>query len=516
MSQSDEILESTPTTYMVDYEYEPHIIINDDRTITIPEELVHIAVRGDHNIETVTFDCPRYWDNHDLSAMKIQINYRRPDGRIDPYPVKNIRVDEVDDSQIHFDWTISGNVTEIKGNISFTVCAKLSDEEGNRELEWHSRMSHGLIIDDSLDCSGEELAKQYPDIIESISAQLDNLKNTGGVSNEQVANAVEAYMADHPIDDIDLTGYATESWVQWGYQPKGEYLTEVPEDYAKIKDIPKKPEDIGALPDTYTPPNQTAEQVGADPKGSAASAMREHNVDTDAHNDLRVELKALSDRLTAFFDSDDNTLDKLSEIVDYITSNKTLIESITISKVDVADIIDNLTTNVANQPLSAAQGVVLKGLIDTLNTRLSNYTLTSELPIAVNTALAQAKKSGEFDGTSPTVNVSAITGGHRIAMTDANGMKSIDVMDGSSVTIKSVTESTIDGGSNIITFSDGTIVSIKNGSKGDVGPRGYKGDSGYTPQKGIDYWTEDEKAEIVDDVLMQIDSIYESTWEASY
>lgn len=48
--------------------------------------------------------------------------------------------------------------------------------------------------------------------------------------------------------NVDLTGYATESWVKEGYQPKGNYLTEVPEGYAKTTDIPAKPEDIGAQP----------------------------------------------------------------------------------------------------------------------------------------------------------------------------------------------------------------------------------------------------------------------------
>lgn len=39
--------------------------------------------------------------------------------------------------------------------------------------------------------------------------------------------------------NVDLTGYATEQFVRDGYQPKGNYLTEVPEDYAKTEDIPK-------------------------------------------------------------------------------------------------------------------------------------------------------------------------------------------------------------------------------------------------------------------------------------
>ena len=54
---------------------EEHIIIGRDRYITVPEGLKRIAVQYDHNVETVTFDCPRYWDEHDLSTMNIYINY---------------------------------------------------------------------------------------------------------------------------------------------------------------------------------------------------------------------------------------------------------------------------------------------------------------------------------------------------------------------------------------------------------------------------------------------------------
>ena len=51
-----------------------------------------------------------------------------------------------------------------------------------------------------------------------------------------------------------------------------------------------------------------------------------------------------------------------------IKSNKSLIDSITTNKVNVSDIINNLTTNVTNKPLSAAQGVAIKSLIDSLQT----------------------------------------------------------------------------------------------------------------------------------------------------
>lgn len=232
-----------------------------------------------------------------------------------------------------------------------------------------------------------------------------------------IAAAMEAGGGNVPGGGTaDLTGYAKESWVQENYQPKGDYplrseLPSVPVQSVNGKtgavkltaeDVSARPSswtptaaDVGALPNTYKPPNQTAQQVGADPAGTAANAVSGHNSAADAHADIRLQMTAINDRLKAFFDSDDQTLDELSEIVAYITSNKSLIDAITTSKVSVLDIVNDLVTNVPAKPLSAAQGVALKSLIDDLSTgKLDAAKLTE----AINTALAQAKESGEFDG----------------------------------------------------------------------------------------------------------------------
>ena len=50
--------------------------------------------------------------------------------------------------------------------------------------------------------------------------------------------------------------------------------------------------------------------------------------------------------------------------------------------------------------------------------------------------------------------------------------KGIDYFDGTSVTVASVSESNADGGTNVVTFSDGKTVAIKNGSKGSQGNAG--------------------------------------------
>ena len=173
-------------------------------------------------------------------------------------------------------------------------------------------------------------------------------KFAGGVTDEAVVQRiVDEYLAANPpeVTETDPTIPA------WAKQPTKPTYTAA---------------EVGALPDTYTPPSQTAQQVGADPAGTAASAVSQHNTDATAHNDLRLALQGLSDRINAALDSDDTTLDQMSEVVAYIKSNKNLIDAITTSKVSVADIVNDLVTNVADKPLSAAQGVALKQLIDDL------------------------------------------------------------------------------------------------------------------------------------------------------
>ena len=112
--------------------------------------------------------------------------------------------------------------------------------------------------------------------------------------------------------------------------------------------------------------NELPSLIASIPTPDVSGQIAAHNTNTEAHNDIRALITGLTNRLNALEDSDDTTLDQLSEVVAYIKSNRSLIESITTSKVNVADIINNLTTNVSNKPLSAAQGVALKALIDAI------------------------------------------------------------------------------------------------------------------------------------------------------
>ena len=160
----------------------------------------------------------------------------------------------------------------------------------------------------------------------------------------------------------NIKRYASENYVSFSIQSFKELDPTVP-DWAKAS----------------TKPNYTAKEVGADVAGTASSTVSAHNTNTLSHNDIRDLITGLTTRLNALADSDDTTLDQLSEIVAYIKANKTLIDSVTISKVNVADIIDNLTTNVSSKPLSASQGVAIKALIDALQEQLNNKVIPTKI-----------------------------------------------------------------------------------------------------------------------------------------
>ncbi len=183
-----------------------------------------------------------------------------------------------------------------------------------------------------------------------------------------------------------------------GKQPTGTYLTE--ETDPTVPDWAKQPDK----------PSYTADEVGADPSGTAAARVSEHNTETTAHSDMRLLIQGLTDRLNALADSDDTTLDQLSEIVAYIKSNRDLISSVTTDNVSVSDIVDNLTTNVATAPLSAAQGVALKALIDAI-------TVPDKLPNP-NALTFTGAVTGSYDGSSP-LEVEIPSGGGGLTVTNA-------------------------------------------------------------------------------------------------
>ena len=188
--------------------------------------------------------------------------------------------------------------------------------------------------------------------------------------------------------------------------------------------------DVSAVPTTRTVNGKalsanitlTATDIGADASGAAATALTNAKSYTDT-------------KVASLVNSAPETLNTLNELAAALGDDA------------------NFATTVTNQ---------MSGKLD-----------ASELPAAVNNALAQAKASGEFDGTD-----------------GANGK------DGTSAT------HSWSGTTLTITSASGTSSADLKGEKGDTGAAGK---DGHSPVRGTDYWTDVDKAEIksyVDEAIL--------------
>lgn len=180
MSKADELLNSLSeddiSLQLVNPETEPHIVIGEDRVISVPEELRRIAVQYDHDVETVTFDCPRYWDGLDMSELSIYINYMRKDRYVACYKATDIVVDGTDPNIMHFNWTVSRNVSEVKGELKFLVCIKKGDSEGYEVNHWNSELNAEMYISEGLEVD-PSILDPYPDIISQWNDEVQQVKD---------------------------------------------------------------------------------------------------------------------------------------------------------------------------------------------------------------------------------------------------------------------------------------------------------------------------------------------------
>lgn len=130
-------------------------------------------------------------------------------------------------------------------------------------------------------------------------------------------------------------------------------------------------------------------------------------------------------------------------------------------------------------------------------------------------------------GSNATVTNAGTTNAARFNFVIPRGDKGeagLDGNDGKAATIKLGTVTTGNPGTSVqITNSGSENAAILNFTipRGDTGSNGEKGDNGYTPVKGVDYWNESDKQEIVNDVLSNTSHKYitqviqSNSWQTS-
>jgi hypothetical protein len=404
-----------------------------------------------------------------------------------------------------------------------------------------------------------------------------------------VVNAKEvAVVVTGNTYEITETDLATEQYVKDYAQPKGDYLTAVPDGYAKTEDIPTKPEDIGAQPVgdylTEVPSGYATEEyvrnkiaeaeLGGEEVDLSGYAQKSElptkvsQLENDKgylteHQDISGKLDASAlptaintalaqAKASGEFDGQDGQDGQdgytPQKDVDYFDGQPGKDGVDGVDGAPGTPGADGITPHIGSngnwyigdtdtgKPSRGASGQPGQngspgadgspgkdGVSATHSWNGTVLTVTS----ASGTSSADLKGakgdkgdsikgdtgSPGADGVSPTVAVSKSGKVTTVSITDKNGTKTATINDGSdgsngkdgtSVTVKSVSESTADGGSNVVTFSDGKTITIKNGSKGSTGATGATGAAGKTPVRGVDYWTAADQESIVQQVIVAL------------
>lgn len=162
-----------------------HIVIGSDRSVKVPDSVRKIAIQYDHNVNTLIFDCPRYSDSADLSTMQIYINYMLPNKELGSYLAKNVKIDETDDTIMHFEWTITRAVTSYPGVINCLVCIKQVDSDGNEIYHWNSDLFQKLSISNGMECT-EVIVETNPDIITQLLLRMNTVEDESHKTSDRL------------------------------------------------------------------------------------------------------------------------------------------------------------------------------------------------------------------------------------------------------------------------------------------------------------------------------------------
>lgn len=271
----------------------------------------------------------------------------------------------------------SDGIVMQKDDSGFFQTVDTSDDTTTYYLHDKKTLSESVNIirlsENSFDFSNDG-GKTFPytlsagsNIPSDLSAELANHKNNFNNPHNISAEQIGAVPVARQINGHSLNQDITLTAEQLGAVSSARKVNGL----SLNRDITLSAEQIGAIPASRTINGKplssdivlTASDTGAEVSGTASETVNTHNISLSAHNDIRIILSEFSARLNTVANSDDITLDQLSEIVSYIKNNKTLIESVTTNKINVADIVNNLETSATTKPLSASQGVVLKRLL---------------------------------------------------------------------------------------------------------------------------------------------------------
>ena len=196
-----------------------------------------ILIQYDHLSEILTFEMPRYIEEHDMTLCnRIEVHYTNKDAGSSQinYGVREIEdfgLAEDDENTVVWSWTVSNNATQLVGPLAFAFrFACLTDDEV--DYAWSTSSYSGIAISKGI-YNAEEIVEEYIDILEQWSRKLgvsiNDIDQTVEATEENGINIIVMTLSDGTEETIRIRNGKTpiRGVDYWTESDKNEVINEV-------------------------------------------------------------------------------------------------------------------------------------------------------------------------------------------------------------------------------------------------------------------------------------------------
>ena len=182
---------------------EPRFIIDaNSREINIPFEFSFLGVIGDHKAETIYFEIDRYFDDEDLSTHTCVIQFvnRNPktlECNEGLYPVTTMDVNSID-GKIIFGWNIMNDVTQIAGDIHFSIRFYSVDSNNKFTYNFNTLTANSIILD-TLDVKRTSIIEISPSELQAWNDKMNQMN----LKAEQALQETNEILQTYEIASVD-------------------------------------------------------------------------------------------------------------------------------------------------------------------------------------------------------------------------------------------------------------------------------------------------------------------------
>ncbi len=242
------------------------------------------------------------------------------------------------------------------------------DIDGNKIVETYAKIA--AIMDGSLPALKYLKANGSSENIRKIADDLVTFSSTINSYFDGAGKALNAVLADKATNDANgrniVNTYATIVALQTLTTTVNKLMTG-----DTVVDKALKDGDGNVIKTTYVKKSQIVNNVTSTSTDAPLSAYQ--------GKVLKDALDALSNYI--YSGSANASIDRLAEVFAFLTGHDDdeTLDAILATKVSIADLVDNLTSELANRALTAKQGKVLKDLIDALTTTVGTKANSSDV-----------------------------------------------------------------------------------------------------------------------------------------